>query len=333
MRPILDLQLLNCSVMRLKFKMLTVKQVVSHIRSQDWFVTIDLKGAYFHVSILPSHRKFLRFAFRGKAYQYRVLPFGLALSPPYFHEACGCCTGSPATPGYQYTQLHQRLVDFSSFRADGGSTSKCRSRSYEIIGIKAKHQGKCDFSITEDHLSGHGVGFDHDAGTYVPCSDRVNPHISQESKRRLTHCQEVSKTTGSDGSCVQHNTFCPAVHKTHTVVAQDQGVLTLHDEGYVTMPTCLRHVEETLVLVSGPSAGSSLSPHNVSDGCIPYRLGSGHELPPCLRFVEWFTSHVAHQLPGDADCVSLCWGWMLWYRLGRGFVCTPFPRSLCSREY
>ncbi len=82
--PILDLRLLNRSVSRLKFRMLTVKQVVSQIRSEDWFVTIDLKDAYFHVSILPSHRKFLRFAFRGKAYQYRVLPFGLALSPRTF---------------------------------------------------------------------------------------------------------------------------------------------------------------------------------------------------------------------------------------------------------
>ncbi|KAI2646582.1 enzymatic polyprotein [Labeo rohita] len=69
---------------RLKFKMLTINQVVSQIRSEDWFVMIDLKDAYFHVSILPQHRKFLRFAFRGKAYQYRVLPFGLALSPRTF---------------------------------------------------------------------------------------------------------------------------------------------------------------------------------------------------------------------------------------------------------
>ncbi len=84
LRPILDLRLLNRSVSHLKFRMLTVKQVVSQIRSEDWFVTIDLKDAYFHVSILPSHRKFLRFAFRGKAYQYRVLPFGLALSPRTF---------------------------------------------------------------------------------------------------------------------------------------------------------------------------------------------------------------------------------------------------------
>jgi hypothetical protein len=84
LRPILDLRLLNRSVSKLKFKMLTVNQVVSQIRSEDWFVTIDLKDAYFHVSILPSHRKFLRFAFGGKAYQYRVLPFGLALSPRTF---------------------------------------------------------------------------------------------------------------------------------------------------------------------------------------------------------------------------------------------------------
>ncbi|KAL0174316.1 hypothetical protein M9458_030284, partial [Cirrhinus mrigala] len=84
LRPILDLRQLNRSVMRLKFRMLTVSQVVSQIRSEDWFVTVDLKDAYFHVFILSRHRKFLRFAFRGEAYQYRVLPFGLALSPRTF---------------------------------------------------------------------------------------------------------------------------------------------------------------------------------------------------------------------------------------------------------
>ncbi|KAI2647029.1 Transposon Ty3-G Gag-Pol polyprotein [Labeo rohita] len=51
--------------------MLTINQVVSEIRSEDWFVTVDLKDTYIHVSILPQHMKFLRFAFMGKAYQYR----------------------------------------------------------------------------------------------------------------------------------------------------------------------------------------------------------------------------------------------------------------------
>ncbi|KAL0160837.1 hypothetical protein M9458_044562, partial [Cirrhinus mrigala] len=56
-------------------------RMLTCIRHQDWFAAIDLKDAYFHVSILPRHRPFLRFAFEGQAYQYKVLPFGLSLSP------------------------------------------------------------------------------------------------------------------------------------------------------------------------------------------------------------------------------------------------------------
>ncbi|KAI2647783.1 Gag-Pol polyprotein [Labeo rohita] len=50
----------------------------------DWFAAIDLKDAYFHVSILPRHRPFLWFPFEGQAYQYKVLPIGLSLSPCVF---------------------------------------------------------------------------------------------------------------------------------------------------------------------------------------------------------------------------------------------------------
>lgn len=84
LRPILDLRNLNRAVGALRFRMLTIKNVVSQIQSEDWFVTIDLKDAYFHISILPQHRKYLRFACGGEAFQYRVLPFGLALSPRTF---------------------------------------------------------------------------------------------------------------------------------------------------------------------------------------------------------------------------------------------------------
>ncbi len=90
---------------------------------------------------------------------------------------------------------------------------------------------------------------------------------------------------------------------------QDQGVLpegkpASHAQGHVAMPNCLRHVEETLVLVSGPGAGRSLSPRNASDGRVPHRLGSGHEWPLGPRSVERSSSHMAHQLPGDAGHVS-----------------------------
>ncbi len=84
LRPILDLRRLNLSLYKGKFKMLTLKTIMSQIQGGDWFVTIDLKDAYFHIQVVRQHRKFLRFAFGGKAYQYKILPFGLALVPRTF---------------------------------------------------------------------------------------------------------------------------------------------------------------------------------------------------------------------------------------------------------
>ncbi len=84
LRPILDLRVLNRALHKLPFRMLTQRRIFQCIRPFDWFAAIDLKDAYFHVSILPRHRPFLRFAFEGRAYQYKALPFGLSLSPRVF---------------------------------------------------------------------------------------------------------------------------------------------------------------------------------------------------------------------------------------------------------
>ncbi len=46
------------------------------------------------------------------------------------------------------------------------------------LGLRLNARKVC-FSSTENHLSGRGVGTDHNGGTYAPCSDRVNPHVSQ----------------------------------------------------------------------------------------------------------------------------------------------------------
>ncbi len=54
---------------------------------------------------------------------------------------------------HPHTQLHRRLVDSCSIRADDGSTSRCCARSHESVGVKTERQEECDFSITENHLS------------------------------------------------------------------------------------------------------------------------------------------------------------------------------------
>ncbi len=84
LRPILDLRRLNHALMRRPFRMITLKQILSQICTGDWFCSLDLKDAYFHIQIAPHHRRFLRFTFEEVAYQYTVLPFGLSLAPRTF---------------------------------------------------------------------------------------------------------------------------------------------------------------------------------------------------------------------------------------------------------
>jgi len=61
--------------------------------------TIDLKGGFFHVPVLPSHQAYMSFQWEGKTYVFQVLPFGMSTSPwlfTHFVQATVhhlCCQG------------------------------------------------------------------------------------------------------------------------------------------------------------------------------------------------------------------------------------------------
>ena len=75
--PILNLEGLNTFIHARTFRMLTPQKVLLFLKQGDWLASIDLKDAYFHVPIYQGHRKYLRFTFLDKVYQFWVLPFGL----------------------------------------------------------------------------------------------------------------------------------------------------------------------------------------------------------------------------------------------------------------
>lgn len=61
--------------------MLRTSDILHSVRQDDWFTTVDLKHAYFHIPIAPHH---WHFAFEGKAYQLRVLSFSISLASKVF---------------------------------------------------------------------------------------------------------------------------------------------------------------------------------------------------------------------------------------------------------
>jgi len=84
LRPVLNLRRLNQYLPIQPFKMETISQVVHLTKRNDYLTSIDLRDAFLHVPIHPSSRRYLQFQWRGKLYQFKVLPFGLSLAPLIF---------------------------------------------------------------------------------------------------------------------------------------------------------------------------------------------------------------------------------------------------------
>jgi hypothetical protein len=62
----------------------TASSIREAIRPRDWATSVDLTDAYFHITIHPRDRHWLRFVWKDDVFQFRALPFGLSLSPWIF---------------------------------------------------------------------------------------------------------------------------------------------------------------------------------------------------------------------------------------------------------
>ena len=84
MRPVINLRPLNRYLVKKHFKMDTMTKILQLVEKGDWSITLDLSHAYFHLKIFKPHRKYLRFSFQGKTYQFRALNFGPTVAPRVF---------------------------------------------------------------------------------------------------------------------------------------------------------------------------------------------------------------------------------------------------------
>lgn len=83
-RFILNLKQLNEHIEAPHFKLEDYRTVLKLVSQSCYFTSIDLKDAYFSFSIKSKFRKYLRFIFEGKTYQFNCLPFGLNIAPYIF---------------------------------------------------------------------------------------------------------------------------------------------------------------------------------------------------------------------------------------------------------
>lgn len=110
MRFILNLKSLNKFVETHHFKLEDLRTALKLISRDVYLAKIDVKDAYFFISIHPEHRKYLRFQWQGNSssnskilYQFNVLPFGLSTAPYVFTKVMKPVAKLLRTAGYLST--------------------------------------------------------------------------------------------------------------------------------------------------------------------------------------------------------------------------------------
>ena len=128
-RFILNLKRLNKYIKTAHFKMEDVRTATRLLSEGDYMTSIDLQDAYFLVSISKNSRKYLRFRFNNKYYEFVCLPFGLSTSPYIFTKILKPVMRSLRERGFL------SVIYLDDILCIGNSYEKCLENTTETITI------------------------------------------------------------------------------------------------------------------------------------------------------------------------------------------------------
>lgn len=129
-RFIFNLKKLNEYINPPHFKLEDIKVALNLISRGDFMGSLDLKDAYFVVPIFEEHKKFSRFNFRKKFFQFCCSPFGLSISPYIFTKIVKPITNFLRTKGI-FTVVH--LDDFLSISKSKDSCERSIKTTVKLL--------------------------------------------------------------------------------------------------------------------------------------------------------------------------------------------------------
>jgi len=154
-RMILNLKDLNDDISYHHFKMESFQTAVSLVQPSCWMGSVDFKDAFFSVRVDPESRKYLRFIWNGKLFQFNCLPQGLSSSPRIYSKI--------AKP--LFASLRKRGFHNSSFIDDaflmGETRDKCQQNINNTVlaSISAGYIVNVEKSVLEPCQTLEHLGF------------------------------------------------------------------------------------------------------------------------------------------------------------------------------
>lgn len=129
MRLILNLKDLNSYISPPHFKLEDWRTVVRLMLPNTEMATLDIEDAYLSVPIHPTHKKFLRFQWRGVTYEFSTLPFGLSTAPFIFTKIIRPVISFLREEGFE------SIVYLDDFLLLGPSKTICRANVQAHINL------------------------------------------------------------------------------------------------------------------------------------------------------------------------------------------------------
>ncbi len=303
--------------------MLMIKTIMSQVQVGDWFVTIDLKDAYFTSRSFKDTGGSFGLPLEGRLTNTRSCPSAW-LGAENVYEMHGCCTGPFEAPGHSCIELSGRLAHSGSLQGASESSQGYRSRPHPFSWPQEQRQEECAPPISANRVSRSSFGFRSDAGPFGSCPDTRSYSMSGPLQARPSClCRCLPQAVGPHGSGLP----CVAPR-----VASHEAI-PLVDEGAEVTPHCTSYspYQGVTQLLSTPFnvARPRLSPEWGENGCdppSPYdhdgrindRLGRGLRRQTGERGVEGRVPLLAYKLPGTQGCLP---GFEVFSPRSRGVSC------------
>ncbi|XP_038163380.1 uncharacterized protein LOC119798106 [Cyprinodon tularosa] len=290
MRAILDLRALNRHLRKYRFKMLTNVSLLRFLRPGDWFTSIDLKDAYFHIPIYPPHRKYLRFSFHGNCYEYLVLPFGLSLSPRVFVK----CTEAAVGP------LRRRGIRVATYIDDW------------LIASSSHQEASLHTAMIKEHLMDLGFKINLEKSSLFPSQriafiglslDSIHARVS---KREPGIIQPLQEAAGADGRSISGDPSGTSPHERNPTMGSLSQVKVTYPPSYAkshgSLHGCTAPMAEQRDTGTGCPNGSGAEQKGCHNRCLSVRLGGYMRTENGERNLGSRNAVQAHKLLGAEGC-------------------------------
>lgn len=197
MRVILNLKQLNEHVTYQHFKMDTRQMAARLITEGCYMASVDLKQAYYMIPIAEEHRKYLKFKWEGKLFQFTSLPNGLACAPRLFTKLLKPVFATLQSEGHCCLGYIDDTILVAQTKAECEAGVKRMIEVLQELGFLINYE-KSVLEPTQK-LTFLGYVFDSNEMTITLGQEKVDNIVSACSKllsKDTTTIREVARTVG-----------------------------------------------------------------------------------------------------------------------------------------